>query len=39
VLLDMPVSSDLDERLYPEVFARYRTVLAEFGQRCGLRVV
>jgi hypothetical protein len=28
VLLDMPVTADLEERRFPEAFARYRTVLA-----------
>jgi hypothetical protein len=39
VLVDMPVSSDLEDRLYPELFARYRAALAEVEQRRGVMVL
>jgi hypothetical protein len=39
VLVDMPVSADLEERLYPEVFATYRAVLAEVERNRGVLVL
>lgn len=39
VLVDMPVSADLEERLYPHVFATYRTLLAELERDRGLTVI
>jgi hypothetical protein len=39
VLVDMPVSADLEQRLYPEAFAQFRTVLAEVERRRGVRVL
>ena len=33
VLVDMPVSADLEERMYPEAFALYRRALGEIAQR------
>ena len=32
-LVDMPVSADLEERMYPEAFALYRRALGEIAQR------
>src|SRR5262249_39418107 len=39
VLLDMPVSADLEERFHPSAFARYREVLADLQRRRGARVL
>jgi hypothetical protein len=39
VLVDMPVSADLEERLYPQVFAGFRTVLGDVQQQRGVRVL
>ena len=39
VLVDMPVSQDLEERLHPQEFARYRAALAAVEQRRGVRVL
>jgi hypothetical protein len=39
VLVDMPVSQDLEERLYPREFARYRAALAKVKQRRSVRVL
>jgi hypothetical protein len=39
VLVDMPVSADLEVRLHPREFARYRTVLAEVGRQRGVPVL
>jgi hypothetical protein len=39
VLVDMPVSADLDEIRSPEVFARYRQALAEVERVEGVRVL
>ena len=33
VLVDMPVSADLEERMYPDAFAAYRRTLTEIAQR------
>ena len=38
VLLDMPVSADLDQRLHPAEFAAYRAALAEVERSRGVRV-
>jgi hypothetical protein len=39
VLVDMPVSADLEERLWPEAFARYRQALAEVERSRGVLVL
>jgi hypothetical protein len=39
VLVDMPVSADLDERLHLQEFARYRAALAELGRQRGVPVL
>jgi hypothetical protein len=39
VVVDMPVSADLEERMYPEAFDRYRTTLAELGRSRNVRVL
>jgi hypothetical protein len=39
VLVDMPVSADLDERLHPCEFARYGELLAELERRRGVPVL
>jgi len=39
VLVDMPVSADLEESLYPHVFATYRARLAEVERRRHVRVL
>jgi hypothetical protein len=39
VLVDMPVSEDLDEVIYPEAFAAYRAALAEVERRRRLTVL
>jgi hypothetical protein len=39
VLLDMPVSADLEERFHPAEFARYREMLAELQRRRGVRIL
>jgi hypothetical protein len=39
VLVDMPVSADLEERLHPREFARYRAALAEVGKQHGVPVL
>ena len=39
VLLDMPVSADLEEQLHPQEFAAYRAVLAEVEQGRGVRIL
>ena len=39
VLLDMPVSGDLEDRLYPQVFASYRHALAEVERTNNVRVL
>src|SRR5262249_44067864 len=36
VLVDMPVSADLEEWLHPREFARYRAALAELAGRRGV---
>jgi hypothetical protein len=36
VLVDMPVSQDLEERLHPRAFACYRSALGEVAQRRGV---
>ncbi len=33
VLLDMPVPADIEERMHPEAFARYRTALTDVARR------
>jgi len=39
VLLDMPVSADLDVQLHPKAFATYRTALAELERTRRVRVL
>jgi hypothetical protein len=39
VLVDMPVSADLEERLHPREFARYRAALTETAQQHGVPVL
>jgi hypothetical protein len=39
VLVDMPVSADLEERLHPREFARYRAALDEVGRQRGVPVL
>lgn len=39
VLLDMPVSADLEEVIYPTAFAAYRAALAEVERRRGVTVL
>jgi hypothetical protein len=39
ILLDMPVSADLDEVIYPREFAAYRAALAEVERRRGATVL
>jgi hypothetical protein len=39
VLVDLPVSADLEERFYPQVFAAYRAVLAEVERTRNVRVL
>jgi hypothetical protein len=39
VLVDMPVSGDLEERLYPQAFAGFRAALAEVERSRGVRVL
>jgi hypothetical protein len=39
VLLDMPVSADLEEGLHPEEFARYHAALAELARQRGVPVL
>jgi hypothetical protein len=39
VLVDMPVSADLEDRLHPEEFARYRAVLADLERQRGVTVL
>jgi hypothetical protein len=39
VLVDMPVSPDLEERLYPQAFAQYRAALADLERQRGVRVL
>jgi hypothetical protein len=39
VLVDMPVSADLEERFYPQVFAVYRGVLAELERTRHVRLL
>ncbi len=39
VLVDLPVSADLDEQLCPEQFATYRQALAELERTRGVRVL
>jgi lysophospholipase L1-like esterase len=39
VIVDMPVSPDLDKRLYPYAFARYRAILAELERTRKLSVL
>ena len=39
VLVDMPVTADLEERLHPEEFALYRKALAEVGRQRGVPVL
>lgn len=39
VIVDMPVSPDLDKRMYPEAFARYRAILAELERTRKLPVL
>jgi hypothetical protein len=39
VLVDMPVSADLEVRLHPREFAQYRAVLAEVGRQRGVPVL
>jgi hypothetical protein len=39
VLVDMPVSVDLEETLHPKEFADYRAALAELERTRGLRVL
>lgn len=39
VLVDLPVPADLDERYYPQAFARYRAALAEVQRARGLAVL
>jgi hypothetical protein len=39
VLVDLPVSADLDERIWPAPFARYREALAEVERARGVRVL
>jgi hypothetical protein len=39
VLVDLPVPADLEERLYPQVFASYRAALAEVERTRGVRVL
>lgn len=39
VLLDMPVSADLDQALHPGEYGRYREALADVARRRGVRVI
>jgi hypothetical protein len=39
VLVDMPVTADLDERLYPAVFTQFRAALADIERSRGVRVL
>lgn len=39
VVVDMPVSEDLSERLHPQVFAAYRRILDDLERRPGMRVL
>jgi hypothetical protein len=39
VLVDMPVTADLEEQLYPREFAAYRAALAEVERTRGVRVL
>ena len=39
VLIDMPVSADLDQRLHPAAFATYRAALAEVEKRRAVRIL
>lgn len=39
VLVNMPVSADLEERMYPQEFAAYRSVLKEAAAARGVRVL
>ena len=39
VLVDMPVSADLEERMYPNAFASYRQTLAEVARQHHLSVL
>jgi hypothetical protein len=39
VLVDMPVSADLEERLYPHAFTAFRATLAEVQRGHGVRVL
>jgi hypothetical protein len=39
VLVDMPVSQDLEERLHPREFAQYRAALAKLEKSRGVRVL
>jgi hypothetical protein len=39
LLVDMPVTADLEERMHPQEFASYRAVLAQLERDRGVRVV
>ncbi|HEY8504956.1 MAG TPA: hypothetical protein VIL46_10265, partial [Gemmataceae bacterium] len=39
VLVDMPVTADLEEKLYPDAFRQYRAALAEVERARGVRVL
>jgi hypothetical protein len=39
VLVDVPVSADIEETLYPAVYARYRAVLTDLERVRGVRVL